>query len=164
MSRNAMVAVCDVLGFGDYVKSNSLDDAISYLRSIQDLAEKSKLTAYTPEGDLRSYVGHANFSDTVVFYSLKDHIRAFEHIIIAVFRILAIPIFDPKFHPYSRFRIGISYGEVCFDNREQIYVGKALVHAYELERKQEWCGAVLSQAAFDQVKRLPIAEIFLKKI
>jgi len=147
MSTNAMVAVCDVLGFGDYIKHNSLDDAKIYLKSIQDLANKSPLTAYTPEGNVQLYVGQVHFSDTVVFYSLEDHIRAFEHIIFTVLRILAIPLL----HPDYRFRIGISYGEFFYDNREHIYVGKALVDAYNLEIKQEWCGAALSQAAFDKV-------------
>jgi len=49
MQGNAMVAVCDVLGFGDYVKRHSLDEAVTYLRVIQDLAKNSMLRAYTPE-------------------------------------------------------------------------------------------------------------------
>jgi hypothetical protein len=159
MPGNAMVAVCDVLGFGDYIKCNSLDDAIIYLSSIQDLANKSPLTGYTPEGDVQSYVGHMHFSDTVVFYSLEDNIRAFEHIIFSVLRFLAIPFLNPSY----RFRIGISYGEFFYDNPKHVYVGKALVDAYELQKKQEWCGAALSRAAFDKVAESFNARYYLKE-
>jgi|SRR3972149_7375384 len=158
MPSNAMVAVCDVLGFGDYVKNHSLDDAITYIKLIQNLSIDSILKGYTPEGDVRKYVGYVSFSDTIVLYSLEDNSISFDHLILTVFRILAASMF----HPQYRFRIGISYGEFHFDNREQIYVGKALVDAHELERKQKWCGAALSQMAFEQVRREP-REIYLMK-
>jgi len=111
------------------------------------------------EGDVTQYVGHVTFSDTVVLYSLEDHHLAFEHIIFAVLRILAIPFL----HSQYRFRIGISYGEFHYDDGEGVYVGKALIDAHELEKKQEWCGAVLSHVAFEKVKMTGGGRVYLKE-
>lgn len=154
-----MVAVCDVLGYGEYIKRHSLDEAITHIRSIKDLARKSILTGYTPDGDITEFVGHMTFSDTVVFYSLRDNILAFEHLIFAALRILAVPLLYPQY----RFRIGISYGEFHYDNQENLYVGKALVDAHELEKKQEWIGAVLSQEAFEKVETTAGGRVYLMK-
>lgn len=54
-------------------------------------------------------------------------------------------------HPEYRFRIGISYGDFYHDVAKNIYVGKALVEAHELERKQNWSGAALTKEVKDAI-------------
>jgi len=44
-------------------------------------------------------------------------------------------------------RAGVSYGEMEADREKGIYVGKALVNAYEFEQEQEWIGGALTPDA-----------------
>ena len=47
----------------------------------------------------------------------------------------------------TRIRAGISYGETSTDEEEEIYIGKSIVDAYKLEKKQKWIGGALSKKA-----------------
>ncbi|MBN1291755.1 MAG: hypothetical protein JXB48_07935, partial [Candidatus Latescibacteria bacterium] len=53
--------------------------------------------------------------------------------------------------PHYRYRVGISYGEFYHNKSKNIYVGKALVEASELEKIQQWSGASLTNKAAEKI-------------
>jgi hypothetical protein len=151
MADKAMVAVCDILGFSNLVKEKPLKEILDL--HIPNFHSLLKAVVHTSSGVLPSrdeiikngYVGSAVFSDTVLIYSLIDELAGYHNVLVAVYALLAMPLQ----HPELRFRIGVSYGEFYHDPDNNIYVGKALIDAYELEKIQEWCGGALTKTAED---------------
>ena len=60
-------------------------------------------------------------------------------------------LFETMFYQSIRLRIGISYGDVHIDPKNNIYIGQAIVDAYEMERVQLWSGGALTEEAANQV-------------
>ncbi len=150
ITNKAMVAVCDILGFSDLVRQRPLDEMINYhITNYHNLIKASipkKNKIYQPDTQEfidQQLVGAAIFSDTVLIFSLVDNTRSYDHVIYAAVSILAQPILYPEY----RFRIGISYGDFYHDSAKNIYVGKALIEAHELEQKQNWSGGALTEEA-----------------
>lgn len=150
IKNRAMVGVCDILGFSDLVRQKPLDEIIDYhITNYHNLIKASipkPSKVYQPSSREfvdQQLVGAAIFSDTVLIFSLLDNKRSYDQVIYAAASILAQPIL----HPEYRFRIGISYGDFYHDVAKNIYVGKALVEAHELERKQNWSGGALTKEA-----------------
>jgi hypothetical protein len=151
MSEKAMVAVCDILGFSNLVKSCSLTELKDlHMNNIRNLMKSSiakfgeKIVAPTPEEVFaKELVGHAVFSDTIILYSLSDERDGYRNVLNAVYRLIGIPMFTPIY----KYRVGIAYGEFYHDKNESIYIGKALAEASDLEKCQEWSGATLSDVA-----------------
>lgn len=154
ITNKAMVAVCDILGFSDLVRQKPLDEMIDYhITNYHNLINASIPKAskiYQPSSQEfidQQLIGVAIFSDTVLIFSLADNKRSYDQVIYAAISILAQPMLLPEL----RFRIGISYGDFYHDAAKNIYVGKALVEAHELERKQNWSGAALTKEAKDAI-------------
>lgn len=150
-----MVAVCDILGFSDLVRQKSLDEMVQYhIKNYHNLINASipkTSKVYQPSSQEfidQQLVEVAIFSDTVLIFSLADNKRSHDQVIYSAVSILAQPII---LYPEYRFRIGISYGDFYHDAAKNIYVGKALVEAHELERKQNWSGAALTKEAKDAI-------------
>ncbi|MBF0457560.1 MAG: hypothetical protein HQK99_06660 [Nitrospirae bacterium] len=147
----AMVAVADILGFSSLIEQEPLSKIVDYYIENFHNHLYSSIPDYLnlPESPtheqivLKGLVGHAHFSDTVILYSLEDTSWGHRAVILAALRILAQQLNDPAL----RFRIGISYGEFYCDPKKNIYVGKALIEAHKLEKKQNWCGAALTEIA-----------------
>lgn len=148
MSSYAMVVVCDILGYSNLVKSSSLIELKDFhLKNINNII-KSAIHRYREiiespsrkeifQNDL---VGHTTFSDTIIFYSLSDDRDGYRNVLNAVYRLIAMPMFTPIY----KYRVGISYGEFYHNQKENIYIGKALVEANDLEKVQQWSGAALT--------------------
>lgn len=138
----AMVAYCDLLGFSSFVKSNTLKEAVNFLLKMKEgLKVYFKNYVSCQHGDDK--VGIVSISDSVIIYSLKDNEASHLKVIIAAYALLAKTIKYPQY----RWRIGISHGDFFHDESKHIYVGKALIEAQELEKKQDWCGGILSETA-----------------
>lgn len=152
MTNKALVAVCDILGFGDLVKYKPLqeiiDGPILDFKGLLDTLSK-----------YRRLIGHVVFSDTVLIYSLSDDRHGYDNVIYVVTHLLAHPIL----YPMLRFRIGISYGDFYHSAEENIYVGKALIEAHELEKRQEWCGGALTEVAEERIKSEQCGLTYLTK-
>jgi hypothetical protein len=150
-SKYSLVAVCDILGYGNLIKQNPLQQVKNYhLKNIFNIVYSSiprqrVKTQSTSDQELliTGAVGHVTFSDTVVIYSLRDSRDGRRNVLNAVYRLIAKPMNTP----YYRFRVGIAYGELYVDKKRHIYVGKALVEAHDLEARQLWSGATLTQSA-----------------
>jgi hypothetical protein len=140
LTNKAMVAVCDILGFSDLVRQRPLDEMINYHIANYHNLIKASIPSTSKDQQL---VGVAVFSDTVLIFSLADNKHSYDQVIYSAVSILAQPMLYPEY----RFRIGISYGDFYHDAEKSIYVGKALVEAHELERKQNWSGGALTKEA-----------------
>lgn len=149
--NRALVAVCDILGFSDLVRQRPLREIVDYHLNNFQAALGSSIPGYpalpaepTDDQILRQgLVGFVSFSDTVILYSLQDTRDGYRAVINAATILLARHILWPGL----RFRIGISYGDFYFAPERNIYVGRALIDAHELERAQDWCGAALTDSA-----------------
>ncbi|MCB2141204.1 hypothetical protein KQH27_00685 [bacterium] len=156
MSESYMVAVCDIMGYSNLVREHSLQELVNYhLGNIVNVVKSSipnshENTIVPTEVELlkTGAVGHVFFSDTIIIYSLADNRDGRKNVLDAVYRLLCIPMNTP----YYRYRIGIAYGEMYVDIKQNIYVGKALVEAHDLEVLQEWSGASLMESAANMFK------------
>lgn len=156
MPNYAMVAVCDILGYSNLVKSNSLIELKDFHLGNINILMKSAIPHFgkiiespTPEEVFQNgLVGYTIFSDTIIFYSLSDDRDGYRNVLNAVYRLIAMPMFTPIY----KYRVGISYGEFYHNQRESIYIGKALVEANDLEKVQQWSGAALTEEAGNKFK------------
>ena len=142
------------LGFSNLVKARPLQEVLDgnvqdfkeLLRSISERVNKSE-QATTKDIFAKGPVGQAVFSDTVLIYSLSDDKIGYENVIYVVTHLLAAPIEIP----HLRFRIGVSYGEFYHDVQNSIYVGKALIEAHALGKRQKWCGGAFTKSAEERI-------------
>jgi hypothetical protein len=149
--KNAMVAVCDILGFKRLLYSIPLEeiveDEFDYLRkALYSSLYKKETPEHTPtleEFQAQEKVGFAWFSDTVLLYSLKDNEEGYCDLIETAAWLIIHTILTAT----VRLRIGISYGKVYIDTENQIYLGKAIAEAYELQQRQQWSGGALTRQA-----------------
>lgn len=149
--KNAMVAVCDILGFKRLLYSIPLEEIVeddfSYLRkALYSSLHRKKTPEHTPtleEFHAQDRVGFAWFSDTVLLYSLEDNEERHCDVIETAAWLIIHTIVEAT----VRFRIGISYGEVFIDTENQIYLGKAIAEAHELQKRQQWSGGALTKQA-----------------
>jgi hypothetical protein len=157
--KNTTVAVCDILGFRSLILENPLrnllDADFALFRKLLCRSLNQKDLPERPPGlkELRNQdrVGFAWFSDTVLIYAKNDDDDSCQNVIETVQWLV--------FHTIctrTKIRAGIAYGEFLPDPENELFLGRALVDAYELERSQEWFGAALTPSA---VGRLP-ADIY----
>jgi hypothetical protein len=155
MTNKAVVAVCDILGYGNLVKDTPLEEVINYhienfrivLASSIPRFESLSVAPTSDQVFRERLVGHVAFSDTVLIYSLADDLNGYKNVVDVVWGLLSRPIL----YPQLRFRIGVSYGDFYHNSEKNIYVGKALIEAYELEKRQEWCGGALTKPAEEKM-------------
>ena len=151
-----MVAVCDILGSSNLVKSSSLMELKDFHLKNINIILKSTIPHFgeiiespRPEEVFQNgLVGYTIFSDTIIFYSLSDDRDGYRNVLNAVYRLIAMPMFTPIY----KYRVGISYGEFYHNQKENIYIGKALVDANDLEKVQQWSGAALTEEAGNKFK------------
>jgi len=155
MAEKRVVAVGDLLGFTRTVLSTPLDVVMDgpvtfLMKALRHSAHREDWPWSKPTAqDLRSQkrVGLAWFSDTVLLYALDDSDEAAANVVET-----AAWLLYETFHASStRMRIGVDYGEIHIDEVNGLYVGSALVHAYQLEEAQDWTGGALTQAAGDRL-------------
>ena len=143
-----MVAMCDILGFSEFVQNNPLEGIVKasfeWLRKALYHCmykngfpnESVTLNQLLAHGRL----GLAWFSDTILIYTLEDT----DECINALASTLGWLLFETMLVPQVRLRCGVSYGEAYMDERNAMYVGKALIEAYQLQECQEWSGGALT--------------------
>ncbi len=151
MQDKRYIAVCDILGFKELVKNNPLDKVVNkflnyLMKALYHSIHHKNCPKDTPSLDglkKNNRVGFAWFSDTMLFYGLRDTKEAHR----AVIETLGCLLFETMMYKYTRIRAGIFYGEVYIDEKRDIFVGPAIIEAHQLEKIQEWSGAALSDSA-----------------
>ena len=149
-----MIVVCDILGFSHLVQTTPLqhvvDDSLGWLRKSlhhslhkrdfpDDIPKKSEFLG-------NDHVGVAWFSDTILFYTRHDDREAIRQLIHTVGWLLFETMMAGRL-----IRGGISFGEAYIDEEDAVFVGKPIVEAYQLEKKQQWAGVALTDAAVERI-------------
>ena len=155
MNVKRLVAVCDILGFRHLVLSQNLEDLLhgplaDFRRIVSFSVKHGGVPELPPPLQAireQDRVGFAWFSDTVVIYAKDDDDLSCMNVLETVGRLLFATMWG-----FTRIRAGVAYGEFYADAANEIFVGPALVEAYEMEQAQAWAGGALTESA---AARLP---------
>ena len=157
------IAVCDVLGFSWLVQNTSLEDVRDgYREIIKNAMGASKLTSKTTWPDSRiersvtDLVGTAVFSDSIVVWSrpldsqLPEPYPGARAVSFFAFmgQLILFSLRKTRFGLRFPSRAGIAYGAAAILPEEQVYVGKPIVYAHQMEQAQQWVGAACHPSCF----------------
>lgn len=124
------VAVFDILGYREFVKTTKINLIPSFLHELSKLSISSLLD--------EEFVGYILIADTVVLYSKIPGYFGTTALIVSSSNLL---------NAFARHEIALrgtlTYGEVFVNKEANVISGKALIKAFELEKEQEWCGAIV---------------------
>jgi len=148
------IALCDILGFSDLVKSNPLDavadNVLGWFRqALHHSINKNGWPEVIPtfdEIDKNSKIGLAWFSDTILLFTREDTDESLQELLQTVEWLL----FETM-HYTTRMRAGLAYGDAFIDPKNNMYVGVPIIDAHQLEQQQQWSGAALTKSASDRV-------------
>ena len=149
--KNRTVAFIDVLGFKEKIKNFSADElGKEYKRVLFYALEKYNLNIdFFKEisffKDVDRYCEYYVFSDSIILTSFDDTINSSFKLLIFTFKLARTMIAQG----YS-IRGAITFGEMFVDLQNSIFVGEALVKAYQLEYKQNWIGIVIDDSVIEQ--------------
>ena len=137
------VAYFDLLGMRNLVSSAGILSVFrAYQQAIETLARRDQVRC-------------AWFSDSFLIFTSDDSVPSFVYIEPACrwFAFLLLLKGVPA-------RGAITRGELYADERARVYIGPALVEAYECGENQDWIGFVLTPAAAQQLAalKLPVDE------
>jgi hypothetical protein len=149
-----LVAVCDILGFKELIKNRDLhqliDGDLSLFRRLVGFSlnhgEAPQLPPALNTIREQNRVGFAWFSDTLFLYAKDDGDLSCQHLLESVAWLLFNTMWTP-----TRLRGGIGYGDFYAEPENELYVGPAILEAYELEQSQQWAGAALTDNAANRI-------------
>ena len=99
--------------------------------------------------DNQAWCWSFHFSDTIVLISHDDSETSCLKLLVYLRTVIQC-LLAAKFPP----RGAVSFGEMFVDINRHMFLGKALVDAYNLEKQQDWIGCALSnsiEAAFPKM-------------
>lgn len=155
MNNNYTIAVCDILGFSKLVETTQPDrvvtNTLGWIRkalyhSIHE--DNPKNVPNITELNRHTQIGFAWFSDTILLYTREDTTECIRTLI----RTVSWFMFDTMLNHNTRIRCGVSYGQAVIEPENDIYVGKPIIEALNLEKIQLWSGGALTSEA---VQRIP---------
>jgi hypothetical protein len=158
------VAVCDVLGFSWLVQNTPLEDVRDcYREIIKNAIGASALTSKTtwPDGRTEMHVtdlvGTAVFSDSIIVWSrpldsgLPEPYPGERAATFFLFigKLILFSLRKTRCGLRFPIRAGIAYGAVAILPEEQVYVGRPIVYAHQMEQAQQWVGAACHPSCFE---------------
>lgn len=154
--RAYFLAVCDILGFADFVRTVPLEDVVAHgVGGLRHALYFSMYSKDPPDGvQWQEFAGHdhvgaAWFSDTILLYTKQDADEAIRSLL----SILSSLIFF-MMGRHTRLRAGVAYGEAFIDVSNAMFVGQPIVDAARLEKQQQWSGGALHESACQRVRRV----------
>lgn len=147
MKARRLIALCDVLGFRKFVRTEELGALAERYRALlartryETRLSITRLAAGTEETFSLGAESQV-FSDTILVWSRALETGSDEDFanasvfLTAVSRLVASGIVAAL-----PLRIGVAYGECFIDPEAHIYVGQPIVDAYVTEQRQDWIGA-----------------------
>jgi len=147
------VAILDVLGFRRMVETLPLDQlAWRYEQSLHGVREflreghnEAEDLEFRREVRCDRYI----FSDTVVLISTDENEGAALDVLLCAWRLsqwfisVGLPL-----------RGGVSFGELYTSPVGQVFLGKALTSAHQLEQQQQWIGTAIDPSVVNQFPNL----------
>ena len=144
INGNCWVAYFDILGFKSRLKSFA-----EYL----NIFDKNYYDKVLEKIDVKSAHRHEWltaiwFSDSFLFYTFNDSYEAFVHL-----NFIARHFFIDGSSVDMPLRGALSFGHFYADKVRNVYIGDALIEAYEYAEKQDWVGFVLTPTTFECLQK-----------
>ena len=139
--RNRWFAYFDLLGFSNLVRQHRIEDVLPIYEDVLDAIEQKAAPKYV-QG-----ISYSWFSDTFIIYSSDDTTRDFaliEHVSRLFFQkliLIHIPV-----------RGSLTIGPLYTQKKKNIFLGEALIDAYEYGEEQNWLGFVLTPSVYEHLK------------
>src|SRR3972149_7120522 len=142
IKSESFVALFDILGFSDLVKDNELDKVVrTYLRAKKEFENTiSHINAILQ----KDAVSFRNFSDTFLIYTSEVNDMSFLALLAACDSLFLAAIENELL-----IRGAITVGELIVS--DGIEIGKAIVEAYENEKKQDWIGCWITDHCMNKI-------------
>lgn len=145
MSSERYVALFDILGFKTIVGNNLLDRVVQIFGEFLKDAEGYQIFATVLGPESRQLISFKVFSDTIFVYSHDDSIEAFQRLVkFCQFLV------GNSFNKGLLLRGAITKGEVVI--RDDIFIGKPIVRAYQMEQEQDWVGCWIDDVCVSDEK------------
>jgi len=157
-SDQVYILSLDILGFSKLVEKNRhshLVDIFELLINtwIADLNLANKHYLYEVDGKITDKINSLFISDTILMYSYTAEIENFLKIVLLTQVLLA-----------NSFKMGvplrgcITSGEITVKhlNNNDLIIGKPIVEAFLLEKKQEWAGCCVTKKCTETVERFHV--------
>jgi hypothetical protein len=137
-----IVALCDILGLKEMLRSRSLSDlAAEYSELIATAAKWGTVQARGRQRWRRKTVAHhVVFSDTILLWSQPATLHKPPPILFHEFLPSVGMIFVEAIKRGLPMRVGIAYGPCIVSPSEGVYLGQPIVDAHLTEQAQDWIG------------------------
>lgn len=139
------LAYFDLLGTSELITSGRTQEVF---HAYQEALDQLRLWG---ESKRHASISHAWFSDTFIMYSEDDSGSSFSAIE-ALCRWFAFSLLDRKIP----IRGALSCGDFYSDRANSLYLGSALLEAYEWGEKQDWIGFILCPSVVSRLQALNI--------
>jgi hypothetical protein len=157
--QNRTVAIFDILGFRELVRTTPLDKlAERFQRTIDQglpklikaVAQPLGVSRLIPDSETAaSWCLLYSFSDTIILISDDETREACLKVLLYSFRVLQFLTFSKLYA-----RGGVAFGEMFVDLDRRLFLGKALVEAFEMQSAQDWIGGAISDGLEHAFPRL----------
>lgn len=148
----AYIALFDILGFKQTIEDISLSelkdimgDDFTETLDVCVTYKTGKNKNVDIEGSWKRHIELGNkecsfirFSDTILFYNQDESIYSFFHVVLTSARLVSLMLL--KGLPV---RGAITKSELFVDANNSLILGEGLIRAYELEKEQQWSGAII---------------------
>jgi hypothetical protein len=158
---DAVIALIDILGYKNMIMERSLEEISDLMLKTLDSTVSDcnsilnhKLEKYKRHSDYQGEVIHMEwlqFSDTILLYLRCDEDSKFL-LHLSKYRLFSMTDYLPILFAHCLqnnilLRGAVAYGEVMINKYKNFFIGKPIVEAYELEKKQKWAGISLCESA-----------------
>lgn len=144
--RKRWFCYLDLLGFTSLVHDKNIERVIPlYKQALEHLKEQAK-----PKKRLG--VIYSWFSDTFIIYSRDDTEREFSYV-----EQVGRLFFQKLILHNIPVRGAITHGALYSQSSENIFVGPALIDAYNYAEKQAWLGFILTPNVFKRLENTPLS-------
>ncbi len=132
-------AYFDLLGFANLVRHHEIETVLPIYESV--------LEAITIKAESQKGISYSWFSDTFILFtkgSSDEEFALLEHVARLFFQKLIlskIPV-----------RGSLTVGPLYTQQRKNIFIGEALIDAYEYGEKQNWLGFILTPSVYEHLK------------
>ena len=148
----AYIALFDILGFKQTIKDLSLEELKQIMGNefteILDVCityKSHKDKDVDVENSWKEHIKLGNkecsfirFSDTILFYIEEESLLSFLHILLTSARLVSLMFLNGL-----PIRGAITKGELYVDDSNSLILGEGLIRALDLEKEQQWAGAII---------------------
>lgn len=159
----AHVALFDILGFKELVRTRSTADLRSIFQEGKLLQKMASMSALL--GSSQHYVSRfrpapcefTQFSDTILVVSPDRTERGLVSILTAACSLVAFGLMEG-----IPLRGAVTRGELFVSADRRFHAGEAIVRAHELEGRQEWVGGIVDERCIPSKPRFMTTEVAIK--